>query len=103
MQNVVVAVLLAVAVTTELLCVLGVTIMPTVYDRLHYLSAGATVGPFLVLAAILVREGLSTQGFEAIAAVAIVFLVGPVVVHALARAARRVDFGSVGPRPEERQ
>jgi multicomponent Na+:H+ antiporter subunit G len=101
MQNIVVDVLLGVAVAAELVAVLGVTLMPTIYDRLHYVAAGTTIGPFTILAALLVREGLSTQGLEAIAAVALLFLVNPVAVHALARTARRVDFGRVEARPEE--
>jgi len=102
MQNVIVDILLGIAVAAELVAVVGVTFMPTFYDRLHFVAAGTTIGAFAILAAVLVREGLSTQGFEAIAAVAILFLVNPMSTHALARAARRVDFGQVEARPEER-
>jgi monovalent cation/proton antiporter MnhG/PhaG subunit len=102
MRNVVVDVFLVVGVAAELICVIGVTLMPTIYDRLHYAAAGTTIGPFAILVALLVREGFSTQGFEAVAAVAILFVINPVVVHAIARAARRVDFGRVEALPEER-
>jgi monovalent cation/proton antiporter MnhG/PhaG subunit len=86
-----VAILLALGVTLELLCCVGVVVMRNTYDRLHYAAAGSTVPAFLVLAAVLVRQGLSAGGLEAIAAVALMFLLNPVLVTATARAARAVD------------
>jgi multicomponent Na+:H+ antiporter subunit G len=102
-ENAAVDVLLGTAVACELLCCLGVALMKTVYDRLHYLSAATAVGPFLILAALLVREGLSSETLDAIAAVAFLFLAGPVLVHATSRAARRMDHGSVRALPGERE
>lgn len=101
-MNLLVDVLLGVGVTAELLCCVGVALMRNVYDRLHYTAASTTVGPFLILAALLVREGLSSQGLEAIAAVGLLFMVNPIVVHATARAARRLDYGGEGALPEEK-
>ncbi len=101
--NAIVDVLLALGVAGELLCCLGVALMRTVYDRLHYLSAATAVPPFLFLAALLVREGLGSETLDAAAAVAILFLAGPVLVHATARAARRMDVGVAGALPEERE
>jgi len=88
MGNAVVDVLLAAGVAAELLCCLGVAVMRTTFDRLHYTAAGTTVGPFCILGAVLVREGFGQVGLDAIAAVATLFLAGPLVVHATARAAR---------------
>lgn len=88
MRNVVVDVLLAAGVTAELLCCLGVVVMRTTFDRLHYTAAGTTVGPFCILAALLLREGFGQVGLSGIAVVALLFLTGPLVVHATARAAR---------------
>jgi multisubunit Na+/H+ antiporter MnhG subunit len=88
MGNVVVDILLAAGVTAELLCCIGVAVMRTTFDRLHYSAAGATVGPFCILAALLVREGFGQVGLSGIAVVAILFVTGPLVVHATARAAR---------------
>jgi monovalent cation/proton antiporter MnhG/PhaG subunit len=103
-SNVTVDVLLALGVCGELLCVVGVLVMRTVFDRLHYAAAGTTVPALLVLAAILVREHLSAGGLQAIAAVGFLFLLNPVLVTATARAARRIDFdGIVEARPEERE
>lgn len=102
MENAVVDVLLGLAVAAELVCVLGVVVMRTTFDRLHYVGAGSTLGPLLVLAAFLVREGVSSQGLQTIAAVGILCLASPVVVHAIARAARRIDYGAARALPEER-
>jgi multisubunit Na+/H+ antiporter MnhG subunit len=102
LSNAAVDVLLGVAVAAQLLSCLGLAVMRTTADRLHYTSAGFTVGPFCVLAALIVREKLSSIGLDSIAAVGLLFLAGPVVVHATYRALRRIDFGEMSPRPEER-
>jgi monovalent cation/proton antiporter MnhG/PhaG subunit len=102
-ENLVVDVLLAAGVAAELLCCLGVAVMRNAFDRLHFAGAGTTVGPFLILAAVLVREGLTSEGFEAIAAVAVLFLLSPILVHTTARAARRVYSGRLESTAEERR
>lgn len=84
-------VLLGLGVAGELLCVAGVLVMRTTFDRLHYAAATTTVPAFLVLAATLVREHVTAGGLEAIAAVGLLFLFNPVVVIATAMAARRTD------------
>jgi hypothetical protein len=45
---------------------------------------------------------MTTAGYNAIATVGLLFLAGPIVVHATARAGRRRELGDPGPRPEER-
>src|SRR6266511_1247886 len=100
-KNLVVDVLLGLGVAAQLICCLGVAVMRSAFDRLHYASAGTTVGPSLMLAAVLVREGVTSAGLEAIAAVALLFLVGPALVHGTARAARRIEHGTLEPRPPE--
>jgi multisubunit Na+/H+ antiporter MnhG subunit len=87
----VVDVLLALGVAGELLCVLGVLVMRTTLDRLHYAAAATTVPAFLVLAAVLVREHVTSGGLQAIAAVGLLFLLNPALVIATARASQRVD------------
>jgi monovalent cation/proton antiporter MnhG/PhaG subunit len=89
----VVDVLLGIGVTLELLCCVGVAVMRTTYDRLHYAAAGTTVPAFFVLAAVLVREHLSAGGLDAVAAVGIMFLLNPILITATARAARRARAG----------
>ena len=89
MASIAVDVLLAVGVSLELLCCVGVAVMRTTFDRLHYAAAGTTVPAFLVLAAVLVREHLSSGGLDAIAAVGIMFLLNPILITATAQAVRR--------------
>lgn len=89
--NAAVDVLLALGVALELLCCVGVAAMRTTFDRLHYAAAGTTVPAFLILAAVLVREHLSSGGLEAIAAVGLAFLLNPVLVIATARAVRSFE------------
>ena len=84
-------VLLVLGVAAELLCVAGILVMRTTLDRLHYAAACTTVPAFLILAAILVREHLTSGGIEAIAAVALLFVLNPAVVITTARAAHRLD------------
>jgi multisubunit Na+/H+ antiporter MnhG subunit len=84
-------VLLGLGVAGELLCVAGVLVMRTTFDRLHYASAATTVPALLILAATLVREHVSSGGLEAIAAVGLLFLLNPAVLLATAIAARRID------------
>ena len=84
-------VLLALGVFLTLACVVGVVVMPTTFDRLHYVGAATTVPSFLILAAVLCREHLSSGGIQAIAAVALMFVLFPVLLTATARAARRID------------
>jgi multisubunit Na+/H+ antiporter MnhG subunit len=84
-------VLLGLGVAGELLCVAGVLVMRTTFDRLHYAAATTTVPAFLVLAAVLVREQVTAGGLEAIAAVGLLFLFNPAVVIATAMAARRSE------------
>jgi len=84
-------VLLVLGVAGELLCVAGVLVMRTTFDRLHYAAAATSVPVFLVLCAVLVREHLSAGGLEAIAAALFLFLLNPALVIATARAARRIE------------
>ena len=84
-------ILLGFGVSLELLCCLGVLVMRTTYDRLHYVAAATTVPAFLILAAVLVREHVSSGGMDAMAAVVLAFLLNPVLVIATARVARRID------------
>ena len=84
-------ILLGLGVAGELLCVAGVLVMRTTFDRLHYASAATSVPALLVLAAVLVREHVTAGGLQAIGAVGFLFLLNPVVVLATAMATRRTD------------
>ena len=89
MGNVAVDVLLGLGVAVEAICCLGLVVMRTAADRLHFAGAAPTIGPLLILAAVLVRVHLSGAGIQAIAAVLILFLAAPILVAATGRAIRR--------------
>ena len=95
-------VLLGLAVAAQLICAAGLLLGRSAADRLHYASAGYTVGPLCVLVAILIRQHLNSAGLDAIAAVGLLLLTGPLVVHATGRAIRRIENGQLTARPGER-
>jgi multisubunit Na+/H+ antiporter MnhG subunit len=94
-------VLLVLAVACAFVCIAGVVVMRTTADRLHYAAAAPTLPAFLVLAAVLVREHVSSGGLTAIGAVSLLFLLNPVLLTATARAIRKIDYGDVTPRRDE--
>ena len=81
-------VLVVLAVAGELLCCAGLVVMRNVYDRLHYAMAGTTVPPFLLAGAVIVEEGWTQPGINALVVAVVLFVVNPVLAHAAARAAR---------------
>lgn len=83
--------LLGLGVAAQWICCIGLVVMRNAFDRLHYAGAASTVGPLLILAAVLAQRGLDSAGLQAIATVGFLFLLNPVLVTATARAARRVQ------------
>ena len=89
-------VLLGIGVGVELLCLAGLLVMRTAYDRLHYVAAATVVGPAAIGAAIVMREcvspsggvELTSGGLEALCAALALFFLNPVLTHAIARATR---------------
>jgi monovalent cation/proton antiporter MnhG/PhaG subunit len=100
-EGLAVDVLLVLGVLCAFVCIAGVVVMRTTFDRLHYAAAGTTLPAFFVLAAVLVREHVSSGGLEAIAAVGLMFVLNPVLLTATARAIRKIDYGDVAPRQDE--
>ncbi len=100
-QMVLAAILLALGVGIELLCCLGLLVMDTVFDRLHYVGPAAALGPIAIAGAVLLEEGISTAGLKAILIAVVLVGIGPVVTHATARAARVRRFGHWQPQPDE--
>jgi multicomponent Na+:H+ antiporter subunit G len=86
-QDVAVGVLLALAALVLGLCSLGVLVAPTVYDRIHMLGPASMVATPLVAAAVVTREALSPLGVKAMLVTLVVWITGPVLAHATARAA----------------
>ena len=102
-SDVLVDVFLVLGVTCQFICCLGVLVMPTVFDRLHYVGAGATLGPLLIGAAVLVRQTTSGAGIETLVTMALLVLLSPVLLLATVRAARRFEVGRIGPTADERR
>lgn len=98
-QNGAAAALLVIGVGIELVSCLGLLAMEDLYDRLHFLGPAATLGPAVIAAAVILREALSTAGIKALLIAVVLLLTGPVLTHALARAARLRRRGAweIGP------
>jgi monovalent cation/proton antiporter MnhG/PhaG subunit len=94
---------LVLGVACQLIACVGVVAFPGVFDRLHFVGAGTTLGPLLVGAAVLVRQTTSAAGISTIVVMAALVLLGPSLLIATARAARQIEFGQIEARPEERQ
>lgn len=85
-------VLLIAGTTLECLSVLGMIVMRSVYDRLHYVGL-AGYGALLIGISILVRESWSLIGDKALATGAVLVFVGPVLVHTTIRSFRARERG----------
>lgn len=90
-----VAVLLALAVASEVVCVIGVVAGATVYDRLHYAGATTALAPFLVFAAVAVEEGTAGPSWNAAFVAVTLFVLNAVLAHATARVARQRQRGDL--------
>jgi monovalent cation/proton antiporter MnhG/PhaG subunit len=95
-------VLVGAGVTGELLCCVGLVLMRNVFDRLHYAMAATAVPPFLISAAVVVEEGWTQPGINALVIALALFLINPVLATATARAARARRFGQVEASQAER-
>lgn len=97
MRAVAVDALLAVAVAGEAVCVLGILASATVYDRLHFGGMTATVPPFLVFAAILLKQPhpYTAPVWNALFVAVTLFLLTSVLTHAIARVARQREAKDV--------
>jgi multisubunit Na+/H+ antiporter MnhG subunit len=77
-------ILLAAGGTLELLAVLGLCVMRSVYDRLHYVGL-AGFGALLIAVSIVVRESFSLIGDKALLVGVILVITGPIMVQSTAR------------------
>lgn len=85
-------VLLCAGVACLLLACLGVLLLRTALDRLHY-TGPAVLGALLVAAAIGVRDGLSLIFDKALLTAVFLLVTGPLLSHATGRAARVAEHG----------
>jgi len=97
MRSVVVDVLLVLVVLLELLCVLGLFVSATVYDRLHYSGASTALAPFLLLAAVAIRQPhpYTNPVWNALFVALALFFLNNVLSHAIARVARQRETREV--------
>ena len=95
-------VLLPLGVVVILASVVGVMAMPNLFDRLHFLGPASGVGPLLVAGAVVARESLDHEGIEALLIAGVLVAFGPVLSHAVARAARIREHGNWTIRPDEK-
>lgn len=66
---------------------LGVAVMRSVYDRLHYVGP-VSFGTLLIAAAVVVQQSFSLIGDKSLAVAAIMLIGGPLVAHVTARSVR---------------
>lgn len=88
-------ILLFLAVLTEVVCVLGVLLSATVFDRLHYSGATTAVAPLLVVAALGVEEGVKDPTWNGVVDAIALLVLNSVLTHATARVARRRGRGDL--------
>ena len=97
-------VLVALGVTAELVCCVGLLAMRSAIDRLHYAGAGTVVGPVLIAAAVCVDEGLfTTNGLNAVVVALMLALLGAVLTTATARTIRLRERGTLEASTAERE
>jgi multisubunit Na+/H+ antiporter MnhG subunit len=77
-------VLLVAGGALELVAVLGLCVMRSVYDRLHYVGV-AGFGALLVGVSIVVRESFSLIGDKALLVGVVLVITGPILVQSTAR------------------
>ncbi len=84
-----VPILLSLAVASDVVCVVGVLLSATVYDRLHYSGATTAVAPLLLLAAVAVERGHTNPTWNAVVDAVALLFPNAALTHATARVARR--------------
>jgi multisubunit Na+/H+ antiporter MnhG subunit len=83
-RPVVAIILLAAGGMLQLVAVLGLCVMRSVYDRLHYVGL-AGFGTLLIAVSIVVRESFSLIGDKALLVGAVLVIAGPIMVQTTAR------------------
>jgi multisubunit Na+/H+ antiporter MnhG subunit len=99
-REVVVIACLTMAVLIVAASSLAIAVMPSAYDKLHYITPAAIVAPALVTIAIFVREGLDENTGEMLIALAFMVMAGPYLSHATLRAIRVRNQAAHGEREE---
>lgn len=87
-MTVVVAVLLAAGVATELICAVGVVLARDAFDRLHLVGPAAVVGTAFIVAAVALDAHTGSHVARVVATGAVLWLSSPFLTRATARALR---------------
>jgi multisubunit Na+/H+ antiporter MnhG subunit len=82
--NIIAIVLLVAGGLLQALAVLGLCLLRSPYDRLHYVGL-AGFGALLIAVAVAFREGFSLIGDKALLVGAVLVMSGPVLVHTTMR------------------
>jgi multicomponent Na+:H+ antiporter subunit G len=93
MSEALIIVLLALGVGVEIASSIGVWVASDVFDRLHFLGPASTLGSTTIAAAIVLEERASINSAKTIVTAALMTMVGSVLTHATARAARVRQYG----------
>jgi multisubunit Na+/H+ antiporter MnhG subunit len=88
-------ILLLLAVVSEVICVLGVVVSATTFDRLHYAGATTAIAPFLLLAAVAVEQGDHNPTWNAAFDAVALYVLNAILTHSLARVLRQRAKGDV--------
>ena len=95
-------VLLATSVAAALLSCLGIAVMKSQYDRLHFMAPVSTICVTGVLMAVVVQDGWGQAAIKTSLILLALVLTNPVLAHATARAARVRDLGQWQPAQGEK-
>lgn len=102
MSHDIVVSLLVFGCACEMIGVTGVLWMRQGFDQLHFAGAASTVGVLAIGVAVVVQGFSSLSGtIDCVVALALTFLLNPVMATATARAGRRLRYESLEPTPEE--
>jgi multicomponent Na+:H+ antiporter subunit G len=94
------AVLLGLGIAVELICCVGVLVMPDVYDKLHYTGPASTIGALSIALSIVAHDGASQGGLKAILAATLLIIANPILAHATGRALYIRQRDHLEPEPE---
>lgn len=86
-REIIVIVALALTVSLTLFCSLGLLVMTTPYELLHFIAPPATVGSFLLTIAVFVAEPQLIAGLKTLLMAVLLVFSNAIVSHATARAA----------------
>lgn len=92
LRHLIVDILLWAGVALELMSCLGLVVMRSAYDRVHF-SGPATLGLVLVALSVLVDKSFSLIGNKAILIAVMALLGSPLLTHAIGRATRILERG----------